>query len=438
VLLSSEVGCEGLDFQFCDFLINYDLPWNPMRIEQRIGRIDRYGQKSQAVAIVNFVTPGTVDAEIYDRCLWRIGVFQHAVGGNEEILGTITRELHDIAESFELTTAERDARLKQLADNAVRQIQEEQAIESKQAELFGLNVPNQTWRQEIEAAESKWLSPLAIQRCVSAYLTGRLGSETSHILGEQPLKTLRLNQEARMKVLDDYKALPRSTELVAREWEKWLKGGQPTITITFDQQTAAENRKAVHLSVVHPLVRQAARFLQIDEPAHVSLTARSTSVSPGEYRFAIYKWKTTGVKLDEQLVAVGSDSAIEGELLELIESATEAESQTFRRTDFDELDSQHHAKWTTARANHIAENRQVVEHRIQSLRVSHKARTAAIADQVSRATNAKIQLMKQSELVRAEADFVRHLAELEKAAESADIMANPVLFGTIRITEGRR
>jgi len=47
VLLSSEVGCEGLDFQFCDLLVNYDLPWNPMRVEQRIGRIDRYGQQSE-------------------------------------------------------------------------------------------------------------------------------------------------------------------------------------------------------------------------------------------------------------------------------------------------------------------------------------------------------------------------------------------------------
>src|SRR5262249_40898738 len=79
VLLSSEVGCEGLDFQLCDFLVNYDLPWNPMRIEQRIGRIDRYGQQSETVAIVNFVTPGTVDADIYERCLTRIGVFQQAV-----------------------------------------------------------------------------------------------------------------------------------------------------------------------------------------------------------------------------------------------------------------------------------------------------------------------------------------------------------------------
>ena len=65
VLLSSEVGGEGLDFQFCDLLINFDLPWNPMRIEQRIGRIDRYGQQSESVAIVNLVTPGTLSIPIF-------------------------------------------------------------------------------------------------------------------------------------------------------------------------------------------------------------------------------------------------------------------------------------------------------------------------------------------------------------------------------------
>ena len=65
------------------------------------------GSKSETVAIVNFITPGTVDADIYERCLWRIGVFQHAIGGSEEILGEITQELHDIAESFDLTPEER-------------------------------------------------------------------------------------------------------------------------------------------------------------------------------------------------------------------------------------------------------------------------------------------------------------------------------------------
>ena len=68
ILLFTEVGCEGLDYQFCDTMINYDLPWNPMRIEQRIGRIDRRGQKSETVRIYNFITDGTIDAVVYDRC----------------------------------------------------------------------------------------------------------------------------------------------------------------------------------------------------------------------------------------------------------------------------------------------------------------------------------------------------------------------------------
>ena len=85
VLLFSEIGCEGLDYQFCDCIVNYDLPWNPMRVEQRIGRIDRNGQKSESVAIINLITPGTVDADIYERCLVRIGVFNSALGGSEEI-----------------------------------------------------------------------------------------------------------------------------------------------------------------------------------------------------------------------------------------------------------------------------------------------------------------------------------------------------------------
>ena len=71
-----------------------------MRVEQRIGRIDRKGQQSETVAIVNLITPGTVDADIYERCLVRIGVFEHALGGSEEILGEISKEIKNIAENY--------------------------------------------------------------------------------------------------------------------------------------------------------------------------------------------------------------------------------------------------------------------------------------------------------------------------------------------------
>jgi superfamily II DNA or RNA helicase len=434
VLLSSEVGCEGLDFQFCDLLVNYDLPWNPMRIEQRIGRIDRYGQQSETVAIVNLVTPGTVDADIYERCLWRIGVFQHAVGGSEEILGTITQELHDIAESFSLSAEERAQRLQQLADNGIRQVREEQELESKQSELFGLNVPNRSWRDEIQAAETFWLSPVVILGAVTTYLAARLGSDLDHLLGDKPLKTLRLSQEARGLLLDDYKRLPRSIEPVAREWEKWLKGAQPTLSVTFEQEAAAENPKTVHLSVVHPLVRQAARFLEITEPKYFTLAVQSNELPLGTHHFALYRWTKDGVRPDELLVAVADDPQLEVSLLALLQSGGAPSPEPLPdAAECDALDARHHHRWAEAQANHIAENRQLVEHRIQSLTVSHRARCKAIEDQVTRATNDKIRLMKESELARAHADFNRRMAELQQAANTGDIRATPVVFGTLSV-----
>jgi superfamily II DNA or RNA helicase/uncharacterized protein YuzE len=434
VLLSSEVGCEGLDFQFCDFLVNYDLPWNPMRIEQRIGRIDRYGQQSQTVAIINFVTPGTVDADIYERCLMRIGVFQHAVGGNEEILGTITKQLHDIAESFGLSEEERSQRLQQLADNAIRQLREEQELESKQSELFGLNVPSKFWRDEIESFETFWLSSASILHTVTTYLAVRVGSSTQHLLGDKPLKTLRLSQEARALLLHDYRRLPRSIEPVAREWEKWLKGIQPTLSVTFEQHTATENPKAVYLSILHPFVRQAARFLEISEPKFCSLAVTTDEITGGTHHFALYHWTKHGIKPDEVLVPVADDPKLEASLMALLQSALDASPQLLPdRNVCDDLDTRHHSKWIDAHNSHLANNRKLVDHRIQSLTVSHRARCKAIEDQIVRATNEKIRLMKESELLRANADYDRRLAELRQAASSGDIRSVPVVFGTLMV-----
>lgn len=431
VLLSSEVGCEGLDFQFCDFLVNYDLPWNPMRIEQRIGRIDRYGQKSQTVSVVNLVTPGTVDADIYDRCLMRIGVFQHAVGGSEEILGQITQEIHDIAESFVLTEEERLTRLQQLADNGIRHIREEQDLEEKESELFGLNVPKVSWREEIEDAESEWLSPTAIQRCVAIYLKGRTGLDSDHLIGEKPLKTLRMGQETRSALLADFKQMKRSTDSISKDWEKWLKGGKPSLSVTFDQETASEDPNAVHLTVLHPLVRQAARFLETNEAMHCTLQA-TEGLDAGEYRFALYRWKKFGIKPDEELVVVADDASVESALMKLLQKAIEPLApHPAPLRDFDDLDSLHHAKWMAAQADHIAQNQELAEYRVQSLTVSHRARVRALEEQLAKATNEKIRVMKQSELSRANADFDRRVTELREAGNTGDVRTTPVLFGTV-------
>ena len=93
VLLSSEVGSEGIDLQFCRIVVNYDLPWNPMRLEQRIGRVDRLGQESPRVSILNLVHAGTIDAEIYTRLYGRLKLAERALGEFEPVLGEPIRKM---------------------------------------------------------------------------------------------------------------------------------------------------------------------------------------------------------------------------------------------------------------------------------------------------------------------------------------------------------
>jgi len=433
VLLSSEVGCEGLDFQFCDCLINYDLPWNPMRIEQRIGRLDRYGQQSETVAIFNLITPGTIDADIYSRCLSRIGVFHHAIGGSEEILGEITQELHHISDSFTLTEAQRGARLQQLADNKIRQIEEEQRLEEHQGELFGLNLASASWEDKLTRSRNYWLEPSALASAISTYLSRRLGKQHEFLFGDKALKVLRLSQEARASLLEDFRKLPRANEPTYRAWERWLKGAVPTQEVTFNQECAAENPSAMLVALTHPLVRQAAQFLQEVEPVFVQLRATHASFH-GTHAFAIYQWARQGVRRDDELVVVSDNASLAEnlfEMLQTVEAATELALPS--QETLDALDAIHHRQWLAATAEHREDNRQLVGVRIQSLTASFRARKAMLEEQIARATNEKIDIMKRAELERAQADFDRRIAELTRAADAGDIRSTPMVFGVIDV-----
>ena len=89
ILLCTESASEGLNLQTCGVLINYDMPWNPMRVEQRIGRLDRIGQIYDTVRIHNFYYDGTVEAKVYKRLRDRIDAFQTVVGNLQPILATV-------------------------------------------------------------------------------------------------------------------------------------------------------------------------------------------------------------------------------------------------------------------------------------------------------------------------------------------------------------
>lgn len=430
VLLSSEVGCEGLDFQFCDALVNYDLPWNPMRVEQRIGRIDRYGQKSETVAIHNFITPGTVDAEIYERCLLRIGVFRQALGGSEEILGRLTREIRDIAENLTLSPEEQALRLEQLADNQIRVIQEQAQLEEAQAKLFGLHLPRRD-EDMVREVSSFWLSQPMLANLVERYLAQLEPGKSLPPLAGKPVVTLQLAQEVREKLLADFKPL-KLTGAAARAWERWLKGNDPYLTLTFDAATAADRRDIAFINPTHPFARQAAHAVDPEAPPLCVLRAVTDKVAPGRYPYAIYRWQKLGLKDDFAFQPVCTKPALADHLLTLLASAEAGTTNQPLTTDEETaLEQVHYRLWSDARAEHIEQVQQGALARVASLDTTHAARLAVLEEQRDANADSRIRRMRESQIEAARRDYERRATELQKAPAQADIMSEAVAFGVL-------
>ena len=93
VLLCTDAAAEGLNFQFCGALVNYDMPWNPMRVEQRIGRIDRVGQRHPVIRIFSLHYEDTVETDVYRALRNRIGLFETVVGPLQPILARVSGDI---------------------------------------------------------------------------------------------------------------------------------------------------------------------------------------------------------------------------------------------------------------------------------------------------------------------------------------------------------
>lgn len=103
VLIATEAGGEGINLQFCHHLINYDLPWNPMRLEQRIGRIHRYGQEND-MKIYNFAIKDTIEGHVMTLLYEKINLFEKVIGQLDEILDKL--EINDLETEFQKIFAE--------------------------------------------------------------------------------------------------------------------------------------------------------------------------------------------------------------------------------------------------------------------------------------------------------------------------------------------
>ncbi|MBK8839277.1 MAG: DEAD/DEAH box helicase [Hyphomonadaceae bacterium] len=173
VLLSSEIGSEGLDLQFCRLLINYDLPWNPMRVEQRIGRIDRIGQVAPSVEIFSLICEATIEEKIYHRLYERLNLIERSLGGFEPILGDIIAELQDRLLDPSLSPEDVDREIERAVLSAETRKKHEEALE---AEAPGLIAHGDMILQRIKRTHEQqgWIGAQEL------YEYARLGLQTAY------------------------------------------------------------------------------------------------------------------------------------------------------------------------------------------------------------------------------------------------------------------
>lgn len=130
VVVANDAASEGLNLQRASVLINYDLPWNPMRVEQRIGRIDRIGQQAPQVVVRNYVLPDTVEDDVMSALRERIESFDDLVGGAQPIIGEVEQAMK---RSYEMTGPE--ARRQAAAEAVERVVDKVQSLREQGVEL---------------------------------------------------------------------------------------------------------------------------------------------------------------------------------------------------------------------------------------------------------------------------------------------------------------
>lgn len=447
ILFSSEVGCEGLDYEFCDRMVNYDIPWNPMRLEQRIGRIDRFGQRSDKVLIFNFVTPGTVEERIFFRCFERLGIFRDTIGDCEEVLGeqAVTERLLELARNPNLTPEQAEERACQITDNAARLVEEQRRLETEGGSLLGLD---QALTDEVSDldAQGRFVSHDELRALIAFYVEqpdcgGKLEPD-KQIPG---LFRLRLNQQARallVNQLRNWQPIDRSLT----GFRRWLDGGEPHLAVTFSQQLALERRELPFITPVHPLARLATEHLkQLSKPLAAHLSVQAADVRAGTYVFACELWETISIQPEIRLVSVAWSVSerslapdVSQRLLGLLKQTQSSIVPVSLPTSaaheaLAALDEETHRKRDTALAELLARNEQLVARKLASLDAYQQNRLARIERELSTAREERIIRMKTSEKTRAERDYVSRREEIEMR-RNADIVRERVAVGILEVT----
>lgn len=241
ILLSTEAGGEGRNFQFCHLLVNYDLPWNPMRVEQRIGRVDRIGQRD-TVQVFNLWVKDTVEERVLDVLEKRIDVFEQTVGGLDPILGDTER---DLAKIFRLGGTDRDRALERFEHDIERRLREARQAEEKLRDFI---METKSYTREIAAqitAQATVIPSADLERFAT-----RLLADVNTYLDNQHDGTYQITFH----------------EPFVSDYPRFSENGLRRRQVTFRPDVATDSEQVEFMGVGHPVID--ALVARVSEPRY--------------------------------------------------------------------------------------------------------------------------------------------------------------------------
>jgi len=299
VLVTSDVSAEGVDLQMACVMFNYDLPWNPMVVEQRVGRIDRIGQVSRVLTIANLVVKDSIEERILKRLFVRIRLIESSIGEVGAVLGDLTpverltqRALLGVLDETELEKQieaagrafdiQRDAAA-ELDKRAGDLLAIDQAIlDEIRAATGDHQIPNE--RHILEFVNSALNQHSAGAMIDDAALHGVVRIDFRNVFGSRPFEP-KANDTER-----------------ARVFMQRAQHGAVDITLSREVAYRYPNVEIVHAT--HPLVRWAAGS-ELPEATAYSLELPSSIVlSPGSYVWAISFLESAGSSAGLRMVGV--------------------------------------------------------------------------------------------------------------------------------------
>jgi superfamily II DNA or RNA helicase len=310
VLLSSEVGSEGIDLQFCRVVANYDLPWNPMRVEQRIGRIDRVGQMAKRLSIVNFKVKNTIEERLYERLHSKLERFANSLGDLEAIIGKEVQQLTVGLLSKQLTPEE-EAWLMDQSEKVIEdRLIQIQALEESSDALIALSDYVQRKIEE-DRAKGRYIKPEELEDYLTDFFEREFqGSELIYNTPVDGCIQVKLSFEAQSSlsnfIRDDRSAIARP--LRRREFN-----------ITFrrevTQRLSTNLRRAVHfINHLSPLIRWITQVNRERSHSFYDVSALQIAhpdLPQGDYCYRIERWRLRGLSTREEL-AYGIRSLSDG------------------------------------------------------------------------------------------------------------------------------